>query len=108
MHDNELVYHGYSVNIGTFDSVEKNRNGVSVRKTNEVDFFAKRGNQQYYIQVTADITNAEKRARELRPYFMLNDQVKKLVVINKPVGESLDENGFTIIGATEFLLKYLV
>ena len=104
---NELVYHGYSVNVGTFDSVEKNKNGVSVRKTNEVDFFAKKGNQQYYIQVTADITNAETRARELRPYFMLNDQVKKIVVINKPVGESLDENGFTIIGATEFLLNYL-
>lgn len=104
---NELVYHGYSVNVGTFDSVEKNKNGVSVRKTNEVDFFAKKGNQQYYIQVTADTTNAETRARELRPYFMLNDQVKKIVVINKPFGESLDENGFTIIGATEFLLNYL-
>ena len=39
--------------------------------------------------------------------FMLNDQVKKIVVINKPIGESLDENGFTIIGATEFLRKYL-
>ncbi len=104
---NELVYNGYSVNIGTFDSIEKNREGKSVRKTNEVDFFARRGPRQYYIQVTSDISNAETRARELRPYMMLNDNVQKIVVINKPINECLDESGFTIIGAADFLLRFI-
>lgn len=104
---NELVYNGYSVNIGTFESIEKNREGKSVRNTNEVDFFARRGPRQYYIQVTSDITNAETRSRELRPYMMLNDNVQKIVVINKPINECLDESGFTIIGAADFLLRFI-
>ena len=104
---NELVYKGYSVNVGCFDTVEKNKNGNSIRKTNEVDFYATKGIRKYYIQVSADISNAEARAREIRPYLLLNDEVTKLVVINRPVKESLDENGFTIIGITDFLLKYI-
>jgi len=104
---NELIYHGYTVNVGTFDSIEKNNEGKSIRKTNEVDFFARKGNKQYYIQVTSDISNATTKARETRPYFMINDQVKKLLVINKPIAECLDENGFTIIGATDFLLNFI-
>lgn len=104
---NELIYNGYSVNVGTFDTVEKNENGKSIRKTNEVDFFARKDNQQYYIQVTADITSASTKAREFRPFFMLNDQVKKIVVINKPIEECLDESGFTVIGATDFLLRFI-
>jgi hypothetical protein len=47
------------------------------------------------------------RARELRPFFKLNDQVRKIIVMNKPVKESLDENGFTIIGMEDFLLRFI-
>ena len=104
---NELLYKGYSVNVGSFDTVEKDKNGQSVRKTNEVDFFATKGIKKYYIQVTADISDAQTRAREIRPYMLLNDEITKLIVINKPVKESLDENDFTIIGITDFLLNYL-
>ena len=104
---NELMYKGYSVNVGSFDTVEKDKKGKSIRKTNEVDFFAKKGVRQYYIQVSADISNAETRAREVRPYLLLNDEVTKMIVINRPIKESIDENGFTIIGITDFLLKYI-
>ena len=54
---NELIYQGYTVNVGAFDTVEKDKNGNSVRKNNEVDFYAVRGNREYYIQVTADISS---------------------------------------------------
>jgi predicted AAA+ superfamily ATPase len=104
---NELIYNGYSVNIGAFDSIEKNKEGKSVRKNYEVDFYATRGLRAYYIQVTADISSAETRAREVRPYMILNDQVQKVLVVNRPIGESRDENGFTIIGITEFLLNFI-
>lgn len=104
---NELTYQGYSVNVGTFDSIEKNSEGRSVRKTNEVDFYARKGIDRYYIQVASDISDAETRARELRPYLMLNDEVKKIVVVNRPINECLDENGFTVIGATDFLLRFI-
>ena len=104
---NELIYKGYSVNIGTFDTVEKDKNGNSIRKTSEVDFVATKGIRRYYIQVSADISSPDTRAREIRPYMLLHDEIKKIIVINKPVKETIDENGFTIIGITDFLLKYI-
>lgn len=104
---NELIYNGYTVNVGTFDTVEKDKDEKSVRKTNEVDFFARRGINQFYIQVSSSIADAKTRARELRPYFLLNDQVRKIIVINQNLSETLDENGFVIIGAVDFLLKFI-
>lgn len=104
---NELIYNGYTVNVGTFDTVEKDKDEKSVRKTNEVDFFARCGINQFYIQVSSSIADAKTRARELRPYFLLNDQVRKIIVINQNVSETLDENGFVIIGAVDFLLKFI-
>lgn len=104
---NELCYNGYSVSIGCFDTVEKNKEGKSVRKTNEVDFYATKGLRSYYIQVTADISNEDTKKREIRPYFLLNDQVQKILVVNKPINETHDENGFTIIGITDFLLRFI-
>lgn len=105
---NELIYNGYTVNVGTFDSIQKNGQGESIRTSSEVDFFARKENRQYYIQVTADISNAKARTRELRPYLMLNDQIQKIVVVNKPINESLDDNGFTVIGVSDFLLRFIV
>lgn len=104
---NELRYNGYTVNVGVFDTVEKDKNGKSVRKTNEVDFYATKGFREYYIQVTADISNSDTRAREVRPYVMLNDQVQKILVINRPINETRDEKGFTVIGITDFLLRFI-
>ena len=104
---NELVYNGYTVNVGTFDTITKNEHSVSVRNTNEVDFYARRGTRQYYIQVSADISDPKTREREIKPYIMLNDQIRKVVVINKPIKESIDEKGYTIIGAAEFMLNFI-
>lgn len=104
---NELIYNGYSINIGTFETIEKDSTGKSIRKTNEVDFFARRGIKQFYIQVCTNISDAVTRARELRPYFMLKDQIQKIIVINQNVKVTLDENGFLIIGAVDFLLHFI-
>ena len=102
---NELIYNGYSVNVGTFDTVDKDKKGKSVRKTSEVDFFAKRGTNQFYIQVCASIADTE--TREVRPFLQLNDQVRKIIVTAQNMNETLDENGFVIIGAIDFLLRFI-
>ena len=88
-------------------NVEKNKQGKSIRKTNEVDFYAIKGTRAYYIQVSADITNDKTKEREIRPYALLRDQVQKIIVINKPIKETRDENGYTIIGITDFLLRFI-
>lgn len=104
---NELVYNGYTVNVGTFDTVGKDKNGKSVRKTNEVDFFAKRGTNMFYIQIAVNISDKATREREARPFLLLNDQVRKIIVTGQNIKETLDENGFVIIGAVDFLLRFL-
>ncbi len=104
---NELIYNEYSVNVGTFDDISKDLDGKSIRTTNEVDFYARKSNHQYYIQVSEDISDAKTKAREYRPYLMLNDEIKKIIVIAKPINECLDENGFTIIGACDFMLRFI-
>ena len=104
---NELIYQGYTVNIGTFDTVEKDKLGNSVRKNNEVDFYAVKGNREYYIQVAADMSNETTKDREVRPYKLLNDQVQKIIVVNKPINETRNEKGFTVIGITDFLLRFI-
>ena len=104
---NELIYQGYTVNVGAFDTVEKDKNGKSIRKSNEVDFYATTGNRAYYIQVSENISNEMTKAREIRPYMLLNDQVQKIVVVNRPIKETRDTEGFTIIGITDFLLRFI-
>ncbi len=104
---NELLYNGYGVNVGTFDSFGKNKNDVTIRKTNEIDFYAVRGNRRYYIQVCNDISNVETKRREISPYVALDDQIQKILVVNKPLDECFDEHGYTIIGITDFLLRFI-
>ena len=99
----ELCYNGWSVNVGTFDSVEK-ENGKSVRKSYEVDFMATKGSETIYLQITENLSNAEVKKLEVRPYILLNDQVKKIIVVNRPIKGTKDENGFTVVGVAEFLL----
>ena len=104
---NELLYNGYTVNIGVFDTVEKDLNGKSIKKNYEIDFLVKKGIKQFYIQVSSDISNLETKKREIKPFIVLNDQIKKVIVINKPINETLDENGFTVIGVADFLLRFI-
>ena len=104
---NELIYNGYAVNVGTYESIEKDENGKSVRRTNEIDFYALKNQRMYYIQVCADLSQEATRMREIKPYLSLSDQIQKIVVINRPIRETRDENGFTIIGAADFLLRFI-
>ena len=104
---NELIYNDYKVNVGTFDTFENDKNGKTIRKSLEVDFLAVKGNRMYYIQVCDDYSSEQTKNRELKPYMALNDQIQKIVVINKPIKEFRDENGYTIIGVCDFLLRFI-
>ena len=104
---NELVYNGYSVSVGTYDKVEKDSLGKSIKRNYEIDFLARRGNRVFYIQTSNDISKEDTRNRELKPFIALNDQIQKVLVVNKPIDEALDENGFIIIGITDFLLRFI-
>lgn len=104
---NELVFNGYSVNIGTYEKVEKDKDGKSIKVNYEIDFLATKNNRSYYVQVSDNINKEKTRNREIKPYISLNDQIQKIIVVNKPIDETRDENGFTIIGAFDFMTKFI-
>ena len=104
---NELIYNGYNVKVGTFNQVEKDKTGKSILKTYEVDFYATKGTKSIYIQVTDDITKASTKEREIRPYFLINDSIRKVIVINEPIKEMKLENGILLEGITDFLLNQM-
>ena len=86
---------------------DKDKNGKSIRKTYEIDFIAKKNSKKYYIQVCTDLSSKEVKNREIRPFKAINDSFQKIIVLNKPIEESYDENGIVIIGISDFLLKFI-
>ena len=50
---------------------------------------------------------SETRNREIRPFIKLNDQIQKILVVNRPYKAMMDEEGFITIGASEFLLNFI-
>lgn len=101
---NELAYRGYQVRIGTFDTVEK-RDGVSVRVTYEVDFYATRTGEDMYIQACYSIGDSSTREREKRPLSMLRDSKRKVIVVADPIPPSRTEEGYEVLNIADFLLR---
>lgn len=104
---NELLYHGFTVNVGTYELVEKNKNNKSVKNIYEIDFLATKNNNTFYVQIADDISNAKALLREKRPYSHLKDPIQKVLVVNQPLKQTRDAEGYILIGATEFLLDFL-
>lgn len=104
---NELLYNGYEVAVGTYDSFSKNAEGITVRKSLEIDFIAKKGPRVLYVQCCQNLSSHDTYEREIKPYIALNDNIAKVLVVNKAMGQELDRNGITIIGATDFILRYI-
>ena len=104
---NELRHAGFSVNVGVLPRVEKNARGESVFKSYEIDFIAKKDGRRFYVQVCSDLSKAESKAREIRPFLATRDAFPKILVVNRPLEERMDEHGFLVMGVADFLLKYL-
>ena len=104
---NELIYNGFNVTVGTFESFEKNKDAKTIRVNYEVDFYATRGSEAFYFQIAADISNIETKNREIKPFTKINDGTRKVLVINRPLPEMKDEHNYTIIGLAEFLLEFI-
>lgn len=104
---NELAYNGFTINVGSFDTIERDKDGKAIRKSNEIDFFAVKNNRRFYIQVANDISDAKVRKREERPFGLLKDAIQRVIVVNRPFNETVEDNGLVIIGATDFLLRYI-
>ena len=102
---NELIIRGYNVKVGSFNQVEKDKNGKSVMKTYEIDFLASKGLDYVYYQVTDNVDYHSTQERETAPFKFIRDSYRKVVLVNTPMSPMGLENGVVAIGVVDFLLN---
>lgn len=101
---NELLYRGYSVDVGVVEVTEKTEEGKRAKKQLEIDFIARKGTEKYYIQSALSMDDPEKQDTELKPLRAVKDSFKK-IVISKSYGNSwVDDEGILRINMIDFLL----
>ncbi|MGN1099584.1 MAG: ATP-binding protein [Christensenellales bacterium] len=101
---NELRLRGYSVDVGVVENVEK-ENGVSVRKTLEVDFVVNLGNRRYYIQSAYSFSSEEKTAHEQASLLSIKDAFRKIIIVNQPIMSGYNEQGILVLSLQDFLMN---
>lgn len=101
---NELRLRGYSVDVGVVENVEK-ENGVSVRKSLEVDFVVNLGNRRYYIQSAYNIPSEEKMTQEQASLLSINDAFRKIIIVNQPIMSGYNEQGILMLSLQDFLMN---
>ena len=100
---NELIYRGYSVNVGVVTVNERNSNNSTIKVQLEVDFVATKGSRKYYIQSAYKLYDELKVEQERRSLINIDDSFKKIIVVRDPIKVMHDEYGITTIGIVEFL-----
>ncbi len=101
---NELIYRGFSVDIGVVEISEKNSNGSFVRKSIEIDFIVNKGNTKLYIQSSYHLPTDEKLKQEIRPFLNTKDFFKKIIIVRDDIKRKKDENGIITMSIKDFLL----
>ena len=95
---NELIYRGFSVNVGTVEYNWKNIDGKSQRSQLEVDFIAERGDEKYYIQSAFMIPDKSRMDQETNSLRRIRDSFRKIVVVRDHIIPWHDESGILFIG----------
>ena len=100
---NELCIRGYSVDVGMVEYRHRINEGKDIRTQLEVDFIAKNGDMQMYVQSALHIDTPEKRQQEINSLTRIPNSFKKIVVVRDPIAPWTDENGICYVGIREFL-----
>lgn len=101
---NELVIRGYAVDVGVVPKRTQS-DGKSVRVQLEVDFIAKRGDNQIYIQSALNVATPDKLNQEIASLKSINDAFSKIVIVKDPIIPRRDDFGIYYIGIKDFLTK---
>ena len=101
---NDLLRRGYRVDVGVVETVEKNKEGKSVKKRREIDFVVNSGTRKIYIQSAFEIAGEEKREQETESLRKSGDFFKKVVVVGGSMSPRNDEDGILYVGVIPFLL----
>lgn len=70
-----------------------------------MDFVCNLGGRRYYIQSAFRMETDEKNKQERASLLKVDDSFKKIIVLGEETPILRDEDGITIIGFYDFLLK---
>jgi hypothetical protein len=101
---NELLYRGYSVDVGMVELWTTDKNGRSIRKQFEVDFVVNDSDNRYYIQSAYAIPDEEKMRQETASFRNINDAFKRVVIVKDDIMRYHNDMGDLFIGLFDFLL----
>jgi predicted AAA+ superfamily ATPase len=101
---NELRQRGYRVDVGQVELWERNQEGVSVRRSLEIDFVVNNGPERVYIQSALRMPNSEKESQEQRPLLNVTDSFRKMIIVGDDIMRKTNENGVVTMSLFDFLL----
>lgn len=102
---NELLYRGYSVDVGAVEKREKINDGKTKRMHLEIDFVANMGSRRYYIQSAFSIPDDIKRRQEKALLMNIKDSFKKIIIVKDIIKPWHDEDGIITMSIYDFLLN---
>ncbi len=102
---NELLYRGYSVDVGVVEKREKINDGRTKRMHLEIDFVANMGSRRYYIQSAFSIPDDIKRRQEKASLMNIKDSFKKIIIVKDIIKPWHDEDGIITMSIYDFLLN---
>lgn len=94
---NELLARNYIVDIGIIYSSDK--------KSYEVDFIARKGPKQFYLQSTFSLYSEDKINQEISSFRKINDGFRKIIITKETSPFTTLENGYERINIIDFLLN---
>ena len=100
----ELLYRGFSVDVGVVEKREKDGNGASRRTQYEIDFVANLGSRRYYIQSAFNIYDEQKRKQEKASLISVGDSFKKIIIVKDVIKPWYDDDGILTMSIYDFLL----
>lgn len=96
---NELVRHGYSVDVGVVTERKKDE-----RIQREIDFVVNDGDRRIYIQSAYQMDTEQKENTELQSLRLTGDFFKKIMIRMDIPHSFYDDNGFFHCNLIDFLL----
>lgn len=101
---NELLFRGFSVDVGVVNTRELNPEGNQQRKQLEIDFVANKGNRKFYLQSAFSLLDENKIRQEEASLINVEDSFKKIIVVKDIINIQRDEDGINKISVFDFLL----
>ena len=101
---NELRMRGYQVDVGMVETWTTTAQNKTMRLPLEIDFVVNKGAERIYIQSAYHMTSEDKERKEKRSLLNVNDNFRKIVIVDDDIKRKTDEQGIVTISLLDFLL----